>query len=394
MHQSAQLVSINLVCTWYHDPNYFVVTFLILRWLRFPSPKISATMHISSIRDVLSKVDLLGMFTLVSCLSFLVVALNSGGQTAPWGSSLIVGMLCALGVSGIAFCVVEGRYAKMPIAPGRLFVRWGWRNVPIMMINRTLLFFHNFAMIFYVPIFLQVIGLPTVTSSALIIPFLSMAAISSTVVNATASKYGYVRTICSCGIAIIPIGMGLMSTLNEKSSIGRIVGYSLISGLGFGSATQITMVIAQVGLPADELSTVTALVGAAPTLGGTLGVAVVGTVINNAYKQTVQGSAIASSLIQNSRANTTISLNPSDVVSSISSLAPDSPIRKVLISAYVSAWRKGCYSLVGVAMLQLVLCAMMRRVEFDSSSKDSEGERSPRSVVVEDSKDSAMVVHT
>ncbi|KAJ3799278.1 hypothetical protein GGU11DRAFT_679802 [Lentinula aff. detonsa] len=303
-------------------------------------------------------------------------------------------MLCALGVSGIAFCVVEGRYATMPIAPGRLFVRWGWRNVPIMMINRTLLFFHNFAMIFYVPIFLQVIGLPTVTSSALIIPFLSMAAISSTVVNATASKYGYVRTICSCGIAIIPIGMGLMSTLNERSSIGRIVGYSLISGLGFGSATQITMVIAQVGLPADELSTVTALVGAAPTLGGTLGVAVVGTVINNAYKQTVQRSAIASSLIQNSRANTTISLNPSDVVSSISSLAPDSPIRKVLISAYVSAWRKGCYSLIGVAMLQLVLCAMMRKVEFDSSSKDSEGEGSPRSVVVEDAKDNAMVVHT
>ncbi|KAJ4495425.1 major facilitator superfamily domain-containing protein [Lentinula lateritia] len=254
-----------------------VITFLVLRWLRFPSPKVSSTMHIRSLRDVLSKVDLLGMISLVSCLSFLVVALNSGGQTVPWGSSLIVGMLCALGVSGIAFCVVEGRYAKMPIAPGRLFVRWGWRNVPIMMITRTLLFFHNFAMIFYIPIFLQVIGLSTVISSALIIPFLAMAAISSSAVNATASKYGYVRTMCTCGIAIIPIGMGLMSTLNEKSSIGRIVGYSLISGLGFGSATQITMVIAQVGLPADELSTVTALVGAAPTLGGTLGVAVVGT---------------------------------------------------------------------------------------------------------------------
>ncbi|KAJ3971810.1 major facilitator superfamily domain-containing protein [Lentinula raphanica] len=214
-----------------------VITFLILRWLRYPSPTLSSAAHIRSMHDVLAKVDLLGMFTLVSCLSFLVVALNSGGQTAPWGSSLIVGMLCALGVSGIAFCVVEGKYAKMPIAPGRLFVRWDWRNVPIMMVNRTLLFFHNFAMIFYIPIFLQVIGLPTVTASALIIPFLAMAAISSTIVNATASRYGYVRLICFCGIAVIPIGMGLMSTLNEKSSIGRIVGYSLISGLGFGSPT-------------------------------------------------------------------------------------------------------------------------------------------------------------
>ncbi|KAH7878226.1 major facilitator superfamily domain-containing protein [Lentinula edodes] len=285
-------------------------------------------------------------------------------------------MLCALGVSGIAFCVVEGRYAKMPIAPGRLFVRWGWRNVPIMMITRTLLFFHNFAMIFYIPIFLQVIGLSTVISSALIIPFLAMAAISSSAVNATASKYGYVRTMCTCGIAIIPIGMGLMSTLNEKSTIGRIVGYSLISGLGFGSATQITMVIAQVGLPADELSTVTALVGAAPTLGGTLGVAVVGTVINNAYQQTVRS------------ANSTISLNPSDVISSISSLAPENPVRNVLINAYVSAWKKGCYTLVGVAIMQLVLCAMMRRVDFDSALKKEEGqlEENRQNVAEEDIK--------
>jgi hypothetical protein len=37
------------------------------------------------------------------------------------------------------------------------------------------------------------------------------------------------------------------------------------------------MVIAQVGLPPDELSTVTALVSTAPNLGGVLGVGIVGT---------------------------------------------------------------------------------------------------------------------
>ncbi|KAF5389983.1 hypothetical protein D9757_003741 [Collybiopsis confluens] len=350
------------------------ITFLVLRWLQIPTPKVSSTMHIRSFRDMLVKVDLLGMFTLVSCLSFLVVALNSGGQTVPWGSTLIIGMLCALGVSGAAFCVVEG-FAKMPIAPGRLFVRWEWRNVPLMLITRTLLFFHNFAMasIFYVPIFLQVIGLPTITSSALIIPFLTTAAISSSVLNAAASKFGYVRSICIGGIAVIPIGMGLMSTLDEKCSVGRIVGYSLVSGLGFGSATQLTMIIAQVGIPADELSTVTALIGAAPTLGGTLGVAVVGAVINNAYRNAIQRSGVVSSFMANS-SNSTISLNPSDVISSISSLTLNNPIRIVLVDAYVSAFKKGCYTLVGVAGLQLILCGFLRRVEFDASSKSARTE--------------------
>jgi hypothetical protein len=37
------------------------------------------------------------------------------------------------------------------------------------------------------------------------------------------------------------------------------------------------MVIAQVGLPPDELPTVTALVSSAPSLGGVLGVGIIGT---------------------------------------------------------------------------------------------------------------------
>lgn len=37
------------------------------------------------------------------------------------------------------------------------------------------------------------------------------------------------------------------------------------------------MVIAQVGIPLDELPTVTALVSSAPSLGGVLGVGIVGT---------------------------------------------------------------------------------------------------------------------
>ncbi|KAE9399714.1 MFS general substrate transporter, partial [Gymnopus androsaceus JB14] len=51
--------------------------FLLNAPFYFPSPDISSPMHIHSFRDVLTKVDLLGMFTIVSCLSFLVVALNS-----------------------------------------------------------------------------------------------------------------------------------------------------------------------------------------------------------------------------------------------------------------------------------------------------------------------------
>ncbi|TRM65411.1 major facilitator superfamily domain-containing protein [Schizophyllum amplum] len=296
----------------------------------------------------------------MACLSFLVVALNSGGQTASWGSPLLIGLLVVVGVSGAAFWVIE-KYARMPIAPTRLFVHWQWRNVPLMLINRTLLFFHNFALIFYVPIFLQVIGLDTLKASALIIPFLFMASVSSTFANELTSKYGYIRLAMVCGLVVLPIGMGLMSSLRESSSVSRIVGYSLVSGFGFGAGTQLMLVMAQVGLPADELSTVTALVGAAPTLGGVLGVAVMGSVINTAFQANLDSSPVL--------ANSTIPLNANDVVTTLSRFSQHDPARDAVVSAYVSSWQRGCYLLVGVAGLQILLCCLVRQVEFDSHGK-------------------------
>lgn len=72
------------------------------------------------------------------------------------------------------------------------------------------------------------------------------------------------------------------------------------------------------------------------------------------------------------------------MVSSISVLPSNSPIRDVLVGAYVSAWRSGCYALVAVAGLQLVLCLMMRRVEFnDPSSQDPSSEKSGNRTGVE-----------
>ncbi|THU96665.1 MFS general substrate transporter [Dendrothele bispora CBS 962.96] len=305
----------------------------------------------------------------MACLSFIVVSLNSGGQETSWGSPELIGLLIAAGISWIGFWVAE-KYATMPIAPMKLFVKWEWRNVPLMIVVRTLLFFHNFAMIFYVPIFLQVIGLNEITSSALIIPFLLVAAVSSSTANMVCSKYGHVRTVFLAGLAFLPVGVGLMSTLSETSSIGRIVGYSLIAGFGFGSGTQLTMVIAQVGLPADELTTVTALVGTSPSLGGTLGVAVIGSVINNAFRQRLLSSSIITAAeTVTSTINTTISLNPNDVVNTLRSFPEGDPARQVVVDAYVSAWQKGCWTLVGVAGLEILLFLFARRVQMDDGSK-------------------------
>ncbi|KAL0575230.1 hypothetical protein V5O48_006746 [Marasmius crinis-equi] len=351
-----------------------VITLILIFFLRLPrTPSPIRTFH-----DVLTKVDLIGMFLLVSCLSFLIVALNSGGQTAAWDSPMVIGLICAAGVSWVAFWVAE-KYAVMPVAPTRLFVRWEWRNVPISVVARTLLFFHIFATTFYLPIFLQVTGVSTVVASALVIPFLIIAAISSTICNETARISGRVRLVYTGGLLLLPIGLGLMSTLNERSSIGKVAGYSLIAGAGFGSGTQLSMVIAQAGVPADELSTVTALVGSAPTLGGTLGVAAIGTIINNLFRSALFNSPFFS------QAPAGVSINANDVVHTVNQFPEGSPAREAVVKAYVYAWQRGMWTLLGIAGLEVVLCLILRRVNLaDSKSKNREKENEKKAPRVEE----------
>ena len=85
------------------------------------------------------------MFTLVSSLTLLVVALNLGGHSFAWNSSTVIGLLVGAFVSFVIFTVVERRVAVNPVIPVHLFTRWERRNVPIMVIARTLLFFNLFA---------------------------------------------------------------------------------------------------------------------------------------------------------------------------------------------------------------------------------------------------------
>ncbi|KAI0791869.1 major facilitator superfamily domain-containing protein [Abortiporus biennis] len=324
-------------------------------------------------RSAIRSFDSVGMFMLIATLTFLIVALNLAGDAFPWDSSVIIGLFVASAVGFVVFILVERRASK-PIVPTHLFAQMNFRNVPIMTAVRCLLFFHLYATTFYVPIFLQVTGKPEILAAALVIPFLLMAALASTVTNIIASTYGLVRPIFMAALAILPVGMGLMSTLNDKSPIGQVVGYTLISGLGFGSGTQLSIVIAQVGLGSDLLPTVTAFISATPNLGGVLGVGIVGTVINSAFRSNLSKHI----------SNTGITLpHINDAV-----LASKDPIiGHNVISAYVSAFKLGFQILAGIAALQFVLCLGLRRVELaghidskENAIQNVDSEKTPTAV--------------
>ncbi|ESK86765.1 hypothetical protein Moror_15166 [Moniliophthora roreri MCA 2997] len=330
------------------------------------------------------------MFFLVVSLSFLIVTLNSAGQIIPWDSPTIIGILCASGMAFLAFWMAEN-HAKMLVAPPRSFVKWERRNVPIVFMIRVLVFFQIFANIFYFPgkflpsssfdrsddSVLQVIGHSTLLALCLVIPCFFTAAIASIAVNELCRIYGLVRLLFIGGLMMLPVGLvglhlphsrshALMSSFNETSSIGRIVGYSCIAGAALGSGTGMSMVIAQVRLPADELLTVTAPVSCAPGLGGTLGVVVVGAAVNNTP------------------------MNANDAVHAARLFPAGSAAHTTMVKVYVGAWRKGYWALLWISGPEILLCLFLKKVELRSGkeSKDQDGHEK-NEAKIEDEKSAA-----
>jgi len=312
----------------------------------------------NGIRGAIKSLDAVGMMMIVTSLSLLIVALNLGGDAFLWNASVTIGLFVGSAVSFVLFIVSE-RHAAYPVVPMSLFGMIKFRNVPIMTVHRTLLFFHIFASTFYLPIFLQVTGRTSVLAAALVVPFCLLAGVASTITNLITSKYGHVRLAFMATLAVLPVGMGLMSTLTAKSSIGQVVGYSLISGFGFGCGTQLTMVIAQVGLSNDLLPTVTAFISATPNLGGVLGVAIVGTVVNTVFRSNLSKSLVGISTIPH--------INDAVVASK------DPIIGQQVVDAYVSAFRVGFRILAGVAVLQFLLCLGLGRVELTGGTRKERG---------------------
>jgi hypothetical protein len=88
------------------------------------------------------------------------------------------------------------------------------------------------------------------------------------------------------GWAVWAIGLGLISTL-DSPSLGKQIGYGLLAGLGLGNTLQPSLIAVQAGVERKHMAVVTSTRNFIRNLGGTLGLAISGTVINNAIQSSL-----------------------------------------------------------------------------------------------------------
>lgn len=222
-----------------------------------------------------SHIDYTGAAVLVAGVSALLLATVWGGQEYAWGSSTIIGLLIASVVLLVVFVVVERR-APEPILPPHLFSNSVFivAGIVSFIIGAAL-----FGVIVYLPEYLQVTHNSTATTSGLqTIPLMVGVLVSSIGSGRIISRIGRYKTFIVAGTFLTTVGMAFMATIGPHTSLVLLSTYMLVVGLGLGACMQNLTLAVQNAVDYRDLGTATAAATFFRSLGGAIGVAVLGAI--------------------------------------------------------------------------------------------------------------------
>ncbi|MDQ0859072.1 MDR family MFS transporter [Bacillus sp. V2I10] len=241
---------------------------LVLIWKLFPS----------TVKKAGEKVDYLGSVFLSSAITTALLAFSWAGTKYDWDSVQILSLFGALALSLIIFIFVE-RKAVSPILPLDLF-----KN-SIFTISNIIGFVIGVSMfggVMYVPYFIQgVLGYSATHSSFLTMSMTLGLVFASALGGQIISKTGKYKLQAIIGLFISAIGLYLLSTMTVETSQYLLVFYLTLVGFGIGIGMTVFTLTVQNAVDQKLLGVATASSQLFRSVGGTVGVAIMGTLLNS-----------------------------------------------------------------------------------------------------------------
>ncbi|KAJ3308334.1 hypothetical protein HDV04_001375 [Boothiomyces sp. JEL0838] len=260
-------------CFYINLPIGGIAAVVVFLYLTFPPPE-------GSIKDKLYKIDYIGTFFVVASTILILIPLELGGSTWDWNEPKTIICFVLGGILAIVFVYVEFKVAREAIIPPRLF---NDRSVSLALLGAFLVGCSFIPLFFYVPTFFQLVDGESATLSGLeSIPMIFGLVITATVSGTLVGKHGNYRIWFFGGSVLLAAGLFLVSRLGpDTPKILQII-FLFIGGLGVGSIIQVRVYAVQAGVEREDIPAGTSASNFFLNLGGTFGLAIYGTVFNNA----------------------------------------------------------------------------------------------------------------
>ena len=145
--------------------------------------------------------------------------------------------------------------------------------------------FGMFGAIIFVPLFFQgVLGASATSSGSFLTPMMLSMVVAATLAGQTLSRFGgHYRIQGLIGIAVMCGGMALMSRMTAETSFAQAVASIVIMGLGLGITFPSFTISVQNAVPHNLLGVVTSATQFYRSVGGALGLAVLGSFMANRF---------------------------------------------------------------------------------------------------------------
>jgi EmrB/QacA subfamily drug resistance transporter len=223
-------------------------------------------------------IDYLGAGLLVGAVCALVLAMAWAGETYGWTSSTTLGFLLSAALLTVAFVLWERRAAE-PIVPLRLFdVRTMRHIVPMMFLAGAVMF----GATAFVPLFLQAVtGVRPTLAGLLMSPFAIGIAVGAIVTGRRTSITGRYKAWPILGLSLAAGGMLVLSLLQPDTTYVPVAMVGLaLAGVGIGALVPVGTMAAQNAVEMKDLGTASSTVLFFRQLGGVIGLALFGAVLN------------------------------------------------------------------------------------------------------------------
>ncbi len=272
-------------------------------------------------KNAFKRIDWIGAFTSATATILLLLGLTWGGTTYPWASWQVIGSLGGAVVLYIAFIITELNVSD-PILPLDLFKNQIFTASSLLSLTVGLMLF---AVVIYLPIYLQgVLNVKATNSGLIITPLVVAMAIAAGVIGFLISKVGRYQFVAIIGSLVLAGGVYLLSTMGVSTTERTVVIFMIVLGIGLGLLQPVLTLAVQNAIPRSRLGAGTGAVTYLRTLGSTLGTAIVGSIVVNASEgylnprlgniqgssQMMDGLRTATNTLTNSQALQPLLTNP------------------------------------------------------------------------------------
>jgi len=242
------------------------------------------TLHLPKHPKRKVQIDYFGAVLIAAGISLLLIWVSLAGSQFEWASLVSFVMVGGAVVLLVAAVIVELKVAE-PIIPLTMFKN---RTFTLSVVASLGVGVSLFGTSVFLAQYMQLARGATPTQSGLLtIPMMAGLLISSTIFGNLISRRGNWKSIMVTGSVLILLGSALLGTLRFDTNLVLVGVYMAVLGAGLGMLMQNLVLVVQNSIEVKNLGVATSAVTFFRSLGGTVGVSVLGSVLGTIVAQQI-----------------------------------------------------------------------------------------------------------